>query len=118
VTSKKRGGASTKLVFLVANCTPVRSEIADKSLSHSVTWPPWMSYHPVLIAPSRRKDFHWVDGGQTEGLSPELRQALEPLLEGIEELSRRIGQYNERIEALAQASYPQTVLLNKKQRFT
>jgi len=35
VTSEKRGGASTKLVFLAANCTPVRSEIADKSLSHS-----------------------------------------------------------------------------------
>jgi hypothetical protein len=67
------------------------------------------------ITPQR---FPLGDGGQTEGLSPELRQALEPLLEGTEELSQRIGQYNERIEALAQASYPHTVLLYKKQRFT
>jgi hypothetical protein len=37
----------------------VRSEIADKSLPHSLTRPPWISHHQV--APSRRKDFHWLD---------------------------------------------------------
>src|SRR5499433_2210531 len=44
---------------------------------------------------------------KAEGLSPELQRALEPLLAAIEELSERISEYNHRIEALAQASYPQ-----------
>ena len=35
------------------------------------------------------------------GLSPELQRALEPLLATIEELSERIVEYNDRIEALA-----------------
>src|SRR5499433_1937710 len=44
---------------------------------------------------------------KAEALSPELQRALEPLLAAIEELSERICQYNERIEQMAQASYPQ-----------
>jgi transposase len=44
------------------------------------------------------------------GLSPELQRALEPLLSAIEELSERICEYNERIEALAQQSYPKVAL--------
>src|SRR5277367_1911316 len=48
-----------------------------------------------------------------EGLSPELQGALEPLLAGIESLSERIVEYNERIEQLAQQSYPQTALLKQ-----
>ena len=50
---------------------------------------------------------------KAEGLSPELQRALEPLLAGIEELSQRICQYNERIEELAQARYPQVALLKQ-----
>ena len=50
---------------------------------------------------------------KAEGLSPELQRALEPLLSAIEELSARIREYNERIEALAQASYPQVALLKQ-----
>ena len=50
---------------------------------------------------------------KAEGLSPELQRALEPLLAGIEELSQRICQYNARIEALAQESYPQVALLKQ-----
>ena len=42
---------------------------------------------------------------KAEGLSPELQAALEPLLAGIESLSERIGECNERIETLAQESY-------------
>jgi transposase len=38
---------------------------------------------------------------------------LEPLLAGIEVLSERICEYNERIEQLAQQSYPQTALLKQ-----
>ena len=44
---------------------------------------------------------------KAKGWSPELQQALEPLPSAIEELSERICEYNDRIEALAQESYPQ-----------
>jgi len=50
---------------------------------------------------------------KAEGLSPELQRALEPLLSAIEELSERIAEYNDRIEALAQQSYPQVALLKQ-----
>src|SRR5260370_861929 len=50
---------------------------------------------------------------KAEGLSPELQTALEPLLAGIESLSERIGECNERIEKLAQDSYPQVALLKQ-----
>jgi transposase len=50
---------------------------------------------------------------KAEGLSPELQRALEPLLATIEELSDRIVEYNDRIEALAEASYPQVKLLKQ-----
>ena len=50
---------------------------------------------------------------KAEGLSPELQRALEPLLATIEEVSERIVEYNDRIEALAQASYPQVELLKQ-----
>jgi transposase len=50
---------------------------------------------------------------KAEGLSPELQRALEPLLAGIESLSERIAEYNERIEQLATESYPQVVLLKQ-----
>jgi transposase len=54
-----------------------------------------------------------MDPEKAEGLSPELQRALEPLLSTIEELSERIVEYNDRIEALAQASYPQVELLKQ-----
>jgi transposase len=50
---------------------------------------------------------------KAEGLSPELQTALEPLLAGIESLSERIGECNERIETLAQESYPQVARLKQ-----
>src|SRR5712691_3774181 len=50
---------------------------------------------------------------KAQGLSPELRTALEPLLAGIESLSERIRECNERIEQLAQESYPQVALLKQ-----
>jgi transposase len=50
---------------------------------------------------------------KAEGLSPELQKALEPLLAGIESLSEGIREYNERIESLAQESYPQVALLKQ-----
>ena len=50
---------------------------------------------------------------KAEGLSPELQTALQPLLVAIESLSERIREYNQRIEALAQQSYPQVALLKQ-----
>jgi transposase len=50
---------------------------------------------------------------KAETLSPELQRALEPLLAAIEEVSARICEYNDRIEALAQQSYPQVALLKQ-----
>jgi transposase len=50
---------------------------------------------------------------KAEGLSPELQSALQPLLVGIESLSEQIREYNERIEKLAQSSYPQVALLKQ-----
>jgi transposase len=54
-----------------------------------------------------------MDAEKAEGLSPELQRALEPLLATIEELSERIVEYNDRIEALAQTRYPQVELLKQ-----
>src|SRR6476659_5569156 len=50
---------------------------------------------------------------KAQGLSPELRTALEPLLAGIESLSEHIRECNERIESLVQESYPQVALLKQ-----
>jgi transposase len=50
---------------------------------------------------------------KAEGLSPELQVALEPLLAGIESLSEQIRESNERIERLAEESYPQVRLLKQ-----
>ncbi len=46
-------------------------------------------------------------------LSPELQAALEPLLAAIESLSEQIREYTERIEQLAENSYPQVALLKQ-----
>jgi hypothetical protein len=40
--------------------------------------------------------------GKAQGLIPELRRPVQPLLGRIESLSERIANYNERIEQLAQ----------------
>jgi transposase len=50
---------------------------------------------------------------KAQDLSPELRAALEPLLTGIKALSAQIREYNQRIEHLAQARYPQVALLKQ-----
>jgi len=50
---------------------------------------------------------------KADALSPELQMALQPLLAGIEVLSEQIREYNERIETLAQKSYPPVELLKQ-----
>src|SRR5512133_3559827 len=54
-----------------------------------------------------------MDAEKAEGLSPELQRALEPLLAAIAEVSERIVEYNDRIEALGQTRYPQVELLKQ-----
>jgi transposase len=50
---------------------------------------------------------------KAEGLSPELQAALAPLLTALQLVSEQIGEYNQRIEKLAQESYPQVALLKQ-----
>ena len=46
-------------------------------------------------------------------MSTALRQALEPLLRGVESLNERIQEYDRRIEKMAQQTYPETALLKQ-----
>src|SRR5467141_2680519 len=48
-----------------------------------------------------------------QGLSQELRDALEPLLEEIESLNERIAEYDRRIEQIAKEGYPEVALLQQ-----
>ena len=50
---------------------------------------------------------------KAEVLSPELQTALQPLLAGIEAVSEQIAAYHNRIEKLAQESYPEVKLLKQ-----
>src|SRR5512135_257291 len=50
---------------------------------------------------------------KAEGLSPELQRATPTLIACIESVSEQIREYNERIENLAQHSYPQVALLKQ-----
>jgi transposase len=54
-----------------------------------------------------------LDTEKAQTLSPELQAALGPLLQALESLSARITEYNQRIESIAQQSYPQTALLKQ-----
>ena len=47
------------------------------------------------------------------GLSTELREVLEPLLQEIESLNERIKEYDERMEKIAQEVYPEVSLLKQ-----
>ena len=47
------------------------------------------------------------------GLSPELREVLEPLFQEIESLNERIKEYDRRIAQIAQQEYPETELLKQ-----
>jgi transposase len=48
-----------------------------------------------------------------KGLSPELRDVLEPLLREIESLKERIAEYDRRIEQIAKEVYPEVALLKQ-----
>jgi transposase len=50
---------------------------------------------------------------KAQALSPELQAALQPLLAALQALSDEIGEYNQRLETLAEESYPQVNLLKQ-----
>ena len=54
-----------------------------------------------------------MNSEKAEGLSAELQPALEPLLAALESVSQQIGEYNQRMETLAQQRYPQVALLKQ-----
>jgi len=50
---------------------------------------------------------------RAKGLSPELREALDPLLREIESLNERIAEYNRRIEQIAKEVHPEVARLKQ-----
>jgi transposase len=54
-----------------------------------------------------------IDRESSLGLSPQLRQALDPLLREIESLNERIAEYNRRIEQIAKEVHPEVALLKQ-----
>ena len=97
--------AQADLTVIRARAALVRSRTALVNTARSVA----KSYGERL----RRCNVRNMNAEKAEDLSPELQHALEPLLSVIEELSERISEYNDRIEALAQESYPQVALLKQ-----
>jgi len=97
--------AQAHLTVIRARAGLVRARTALVNVAHGVT----KSYGERLRGCSPRN----LNPEKAEGLSPELQVALEPLLQEIESLSARIGEYNERIESIAQEHYPETALLKQ-----
>ena len=97
--------AQADLMMIRARAGLVRARTALVNTGRSLT----KSYGERLRGCNVRN----MNPEKAEGLSPELQRALEPLLSAIEELSERISEYNDRIEALAQTSYPQVDLLKQ-----
>jgi transposase len=97
--------AQAHLTVIRARAGLVRARTALINVARGVT----KSYGERLRGCSARN----LNPEKAESLSPELRVALEPLLQEIESLSERIREYNERIERIAQEQYPETALLKQ-----
>jgi transposase len=97
--------AQADLTLLRARSALVRSRTALGNSARSLA----KSYGERLRGCNVRN----LNPEKAETLSPELQSALQPLLATIEELSGRIVEYNDRIEALAETSYPQVELLKQ-----
>jgi len=54
-----------------------------------------------------------MNGDSSQGLSRELRDALDPLLRGIELLNERIAEYDRRIEQIAEEVHPEVARLKQ-----
>jgi transposase len=97
--------AQAHLTVIRARAGLVRARTALINVARGLT----KSYGERLRGCSPRN----LNPQKAESLSPELRVALEPLLEEIESLSERIRECNRRIEGIAQEHYPETALLKQ-----
>jgi len=97
--------AQTHLTVIRARAGLVRARTALINVARGLT----KSYGERLKGCNARN----LNPQKAQGLSPELRSALEPVLQAIESLSERIRECNQRIEGIAQEHYPQTALLKQ-----
>jgi len=97
--------AQAHLTVIRARAGLVRARTALINVARGLT----KSYGERLRGCSSRN----LNSKKAEGLSVELQTALGPLLEGIESLSERIRECNQRIEHIAQEHYPETALLQQ-----
>jgi transposase len=97
--------AQAHLTVIRARAGLVRARTALINVARGLT----KSYGERLHGCSPRN----LNPQKAESMSPELRVALEPLLEEIESRSERIRECNRRIEGIAQTHYPETALLKQ-----
>ena len=97
--------AQADLTVIRARASLVRARTALVNAARGLT----KSYGERLRGCNPRN----MDAEKAQSLSPELQAALGPLLQALESLSERITEYNQRIEAIAQQSYPQTAVLKQ-----
>ena len=97
--------AQADLTVIRARASLVRARTALVNTARGLT----KSYGERLRGCNPRN----MDTEKAQTLSPELQAALSPLLQALESLSEHIAEYNQRIEAIAQQSYPQTALLKQ-----
>jgi transposase len=101
----RRAQAQADLTVIRARASLVRARTALVNAARGLT----KSYGERLRGCNPRN----MDAEKAQSLSPELQAALGPLLQALESLSEHIGEYNQRIEAIAQQSYPQTAVLKQ-----
>jgi transposase len=101
----RSAGAQADLTVIRARAGLVRARTALVNTARGLT----KSYGERLRGCNVRN----MNPEKADALSPELRRALQPLLATLEALSDRIREYNERIECLAEESYPQVQLLKQ-----
>jgi transposase len=97
--------AQADLTVIRARAGLVRARTALVNTARGLT----KSYGERLRGCSTRK----MNRELAQGLSPELQSALRPLLEEVESLSERIREYDERLQQIAQESYPEVGLLKQ-----
>jgi transposase len=97
--------AQAHLMLIRARAGLVRARTSLINTARGLT----KSYGERLEGCSTRR----MNPERIQGLSPELRTALEPLLGAVESLSEQIREYDERIEEMASESYPEVALLKQ-----
>jgi len=97
--------AQVDLMVIRARAGLVRARTALINTARGLT----KSYGERLRGCSPRK----MNRELAEGLSPELQSTLQPLLDEIESLSERIAEYNDRVQQIAQESYPEVARLEQ-----